>query len=241
MSEKVLIIIPAYNEEKNIGSVVETLRRTLNHDILVINDGSIDNTELLLTELGVQFVSHPINLNYGGALQTGFKYAVAKGYDYVVSFDGDGQHPAEAVQDLLNICMKTNSDIVIGSRYLNDTNYKQSFARMMGTKFFTLMVKALTGKKITDPTSGFQVLSKRTFSFYSRKSNYPQEFPDANVIIMMILAGYRVLEVPVKMNQRIHGESMHKGLKTIKYMIKMFFSISISVLKGKDQRVRERI
>lgn len=237
LEPRILVLIPAYNEQDNIESVIKLLRyHTPNLDILVVNDCSTDQTDKKLKQLNVPHITHTINLNYGGALQTGFKYAVKHEYDYVIQFDGDGQHLASEIPKLL--ALMTENDIVIGSRYLNANEYKQTFARKVGTKIFSFVVRAITGEKLTDPTSGFQLLNKKVFSRYAQ--NFPQDFPDANLLVMMHLAGYKIKEVPVKMQQRLLGESMHGGIKSLKYSVKMFYSIFIAILKAKDQQKQGR-
>lgn len=230
---KTLLIIPAYNEEENIQNVIQEVKRDLEFvDILVINDCSTDNTLNVLKEIqNIAYITLPINLGYSGALQTGFKYAVDNMYDVVIQFDGDGQHIASEARGLYEVFMEEKADIVIGSRFLNQiSEYKHSILRTAGTKIFGSIIKKVCKQTITDPTSGFQVLSKEVFELYSKIHSFP-EFPDANLLIQMILKGYKVREKNVKMRSREHGVSMHSGfIKPAKYMIKMFYSIVIIVL-----------
>ena len=165
------------------------------------------------------------------AVQTGIKYAYKNDYDYVIQFDADGQHIAKEAIKLYNEIKKSNCDIVIGSRYLKDTGYPCPFFRRIGTKFFSSIIKLICGQKIADPLSGFQCLNKRVIEQYSKMGFYP-EFPDANLVIEMLLLGYKIKEVPVKMRLREVGESMHGGIiKPIKYMINMFYTIIFVVIK----------
>lgn len=242
MSKELLVIVPAYNEEKNIISVVDDLKKELPFaDILVINDNSKDNTAKVLKENSIEFITTPFNLRYSGVVQTGFKYAVAYNYEYVAQFDGDGQHIAEELAKMYKIIKEVKCDIVIGSRFIEDTEYNHAFFRKIGTKIFQKVIKFSTKKNITDPTSGLQILSKDVYTRYSKMSNYP-DYPDANLIIEMILKGYKIKEVQVQMKERIYGESMHAGiLGPAIYMIRMMYSITLVLLKYKSfVRIRRR-
>lgn len=225
--EKILLIIPAYNEAENIISVVEEVKRDLPQvDILIVNDCSTDNTlDILKKTEGITYVSQPFNLGYSNAVQLGFKYAAQNGYDYVIQFDGDGQHIATEAAKLLNIAEKSDYDIVIGSRYKQAKAYKQSFFRKLGTDFFVALIKIICRVKISDPTSGLQVLDKKVFTLYSKMYGYP-EFPDANLLIELLFRGFKITEEDVKMRQRQFGVSMHSGIiKPVKYMIEVFYAI----------------
>jgi hypothetical protein len=166
------------------------------------------------------------------AVQTGIKYAFDNNYDYVIQFDADGQHLASEANKMYKKILDGDFDIVIGSRFLSKTAYKHGLFRMLGTKVFSVMVRIFCGKKITDPTSGLQCLNRRVIEKYARIGGYP-EYPDANLIIDMLMQGYKIGEVGVLMKQRENGESMHGGIiKPIKYMIKITYAIFIIVLKN---------
>lgn len=236
---KLLVIIPAYNESENILGVVQELKRDMyDIDILVINDCSKDNTEQLLKENGINYMNTPFNLGYAGVIQTGFKYAMYKNYEYVAQFDGDGQHIASELKRLYIHMQETNADIVMGSRFKETTEYKHAFFRRVGTWMFSKIIKLSSDKEITDPTSGMQVLNKRVYTKYAQMNNYP-DYPDANLLMEMILQGYGVEEVSVQMRERLAGVSMHAGIwKPCKYMLKMFYSILIILVKyhGKNKK-----
>lgn len=224
---KVLMIIPAYNEGMNLPAVVADIKESFSEaDILVINDCSSDNTIDVLSQIeGINYVDLPINLGYSYAVQTGLKYAVQERYEYLIQFDGDGQHLASEAKKMYEYAIEKEADIVIGSRFLEQTNYKHSFFRRVGTGLFQKIIKMLTGKTISDPTSGLQVIKRNVFEPLSKINNYP-EFPDANLLIELIYHGYEIDEVPVLMKNREFGESMHGGIvKPIKYMFKMFYYI----------------
>lgn len=223
---KVLVVIPAYNEGQNIQKVIDELKKDLDYaDILVINDCSKDNTREIVEKNNVNCITSVFNLRYAMAVQTGIKYAYNHGYDYVIQFDGDGQHIAKEAEKLLNKMKETDCDIVIGSRYMKDGTYKQTFFRKIGTVIFSKLIKVFCKKEITDPLSGFQCLNRKVIEKYSKMGQYP-EYPDANLVMQMLLQGYKIEEVSVKMRLREFGESMHGGIiKPIKYMIMMMYTI----------------
>lgn len=229
---KVLFIIPAYNEEKNIEKVLKELKKDASFaDILVINDCSIDDTEKIVKKNQVKCINNIFNMGYAMAIQTGIKYAYINDYDYVIQFDADGQHIAKEAVNLLESIIKTDADIVIGSRYLKDTGYPCPFMRRIGTKIFEILIKICCKTKIADPLSGFQCLNRKVIERYSKMGAYP-EFPDANLIIEMLRDGYKVVEIPVKMRLREEGISMHGGIiKPIKYMINMFYTIFFIIIQ----------
>lgn len=232
-SEKILFVIPAYNEEENIEKVLEEIKKEASFaDVVVVNDGSKDNTSKIVKSCGVNCIDMIYNVGYAMAVQTGIKYAYQNNYDYVIQFDADGQHIAKEAVKLLEEAKKGNYDIVIGSRYLEDTGYPCPFFRRVGTKIFEFLIKIFCHKRIADPLSGFQCLNKEVIRLYSKKGEYP-EYPDANLIIEMLYKGYKIKEQPVKMRLRETGESMHGGIiKPIKYMISMFYTIVLIVIKN---------
>ena len=232
--DKVLFVIPAYNEAENIEKVIKELKKDAAFaDILVINDCSKDNTEEIVRKNNVNCINNIFNMRYAMAVQTGIKYAYENDYDYIIQFDADGQHIAKEAIKLLDTIKKTDSDIVIGSRYLKDMGYPCPFMRRFGTKIFEIIIKLICHQRIADSLSGFQCLNKDVIKRYAKMGNYP-EFPDANLIIEMLLLGYKIEEVPVKMRLREVGESMHGGIiKPIKYMIEMFYSIFFVIISTK--------
>lgn len=237
MNDKVLIIIPAYNEEDNIKKVIEEVKKDISiADVLVINDCSSDNTEEILKKSKVKYINNIFNVGYAMSIQTGIKYAYDNNYDYVIQMDADGQHIAKEAKKLYDEIKKKNIDIVIGSRYLKDTGYPCPLFRRIGTKMFELLIKIFCKKTIADPLSGFQCLNKKVIKRYSEFGNYP-EYPDANLIIEMLLSGYIIEEIPVKMRLREAGISMHSGiLKNIKYMTMMFYTCLIIAIKSIGKR-----
>lgn len=232
--KEVLIIIPAYNEAQTIGTLLENIEKEKvfeNCDILVVNDSSSDGTSDVVKARGHKVITHIYNLGYGSGLQTGYKYAKRMDYDYVIQLDADGQHDVSNISKIYDALMQKDEngigpDIVIGSRFLKDSPaYKSTLAKNAGYFLFRTLIALFTGKKIMDPTSGLQGLSRRAFCLYSKYDWFDDKYPDANMITQMLLLGYRVEEIPALMHQRTVGKSMHSGLKPVMYMIKMTYMI----------------
>ena len=229
--EKILFVIPAYNESENIEKVLNEIKKDVDYaDILVINDCSTDNTRDIVVANKVKCISNIFNMRYAMAVQTGIKYAYENDYDYVIQFDADGQHIAKEAEKLFKAIKEYNTDIVIGSRYLEDLGYPCPTFRRIGTKVFEKLIKIICHTRIADPLSGFQCLNRKVIKRYAKMGGYP-EYPDANLIIEMLREGYTIKEIPVKMRLREAGESMHGGIiKPIKYMINMFYTIIFIVI-----------
>lgn len=232
--KELLIIIPAYNEEMNIGAFLDSLQEkgvAEFADILVVDDGSTDRTAQVLRGHRAHVVSHDFTLGYGSSLQTGYKYAVNNGYTYLVQMDADGQHDACNVERLYAGLREADEkgelpDLVLGSRFVEGAeSYKISGVRKMAQNMFKRAIRMATGQEILDSTTGLQGLSRRAFSFYSRFHCFDDMYPDANMILQMLLLGFRVKEVPAVMHERKKGVSMHSGIKPFFYMFRMLFSI----------------
>lgn len=228
---RVLMIIPAYNEENSIVSTVKSLSKanlkgdTL--DYVIINDGSKDNTKKVCEENKLNFVNLPVNLGIGGAVQTGYKYALEHDYDVAIQFDGDGQHDAAYIKNLVNE-IKDGADIAIGSRYVAElSEFKSTFIRRVGIKFLSLLIKICTGKRIYDPTSGFRASNKEIINMFANE--YPTDYPEPDTIVTVIKKGYKVSEIPVKMKERTSGKSsLSSPIKAMFYMIKVSVAIILS-------------
>ena len=233
---KTIVIIPAYNEEKRIAAVVAAVyAATPDVVVVVINDCSHDNTAVVACQAGAIVVSHPFNMGYGAAIQTGYKYARNKGYDFLVQLDADGQHDPSCIPSLLAPVIAGEADIVIGSRFLGNS-YRPPFVRRVGMALFRSIVSMVTGKFITDTTSGFQAFNSDVIHFFATDI-FPVDYPDADMLIMLHRAGFRMIEVPVRMFENSEGKSMHSGLKPLYYMFKMLLSICVTLMreKGKGQ------
>ena len=227
-----LVIIPAYNEAGRIKNVVGGIQASVpGVDILVIDDGSSDATQNEANQTGAMVISHPINMGYGVTVQTGFKYARRHGYEYLVQIDGDGQHEPSNIPDLLAAVRSPGVDVAMGSRWLGLAEYNGPLLRKFGKFFFGFMATVLTGRQVTDPTTGFQAMRRDVVSFFC-SDVYPVDYPDANVIIMLDRAGFHIREVPVVMYRDESGQSMHSGLlRPIFYGMKMIMSIGMTMLR----------
>lgn len=224
------IIMPACNEEGRIASTISGIRKFSSADIVVVNDGSDDSTASEARATGARVIELPFNLGYGAALQTGFKYALDRGYEFAVQMDADGQHDPMSIKTLIEPVIADEVDVTIGSRFMCKGNYKAPFVRRIGMYFFGIITSVLTGRRITDPTSGFQALNKKVMEFYASDA-YPVDYPDADVIIMLHRQGFRFKEVPVIMHKAAK-RSMHGGiLKPMYYIFKMMLSIFVTLLR----------
>ncbi|MEO5357382.1 MAG: glycosyltransferase family 2 protein [Nitrospirae bacterium YQR-1] len=229
--KKTLIIIPAYNEEKNIGAVLDGIRALQpDIDVVVVNDGSGDQTAMVSESHGAKVLNHTFNLGYGGALQSGFRFALMKGYDYVVTMDGDGQHDPACIKNLSEAHTATGANVVIGTRFLSE-GYRMGLIRKAGVAFFRAITRLYTGIKFTDPTSGFQMMDKTVFSYLAKGDNYPMDYPDANTIMLLHKKNFKIVETQVHMYHRLEGTSMHSGLRPIGYVIKMVLAIIMVALR----------
>ncbi len=232
--KELLIIIPAYNEGKTIGALLDKLEKpeiAEIADVLVMNDASKDNTADIVRERNHTIITHVFNLGYGCGLQVGYKYAMRRGYKYVIQMDADGQHDVCNIPVLYERLTTTDAegntpDIVLGSRFLEGSiTFPISAVKKLAIFLFRCLIKMGTGKTILDPTTGLQGLNRRAFGFYAGYGHFDDKFPDANMIMQMLMLGFRVEEAPAVMHARTEGVSMHSGLKPIKYMFRMMFSI----------------
>jgi hypothetical protein len=224
-SAESLLIIPAFNEQRSIGAVIDRVRETrLDLDVLVINDGSRDETASLAAKHGAEVVSHPFNLGYGAALQTGYKFAVRHGYRHVVQMDADGQHDPQYIPRLLDPVRNGEADVVIGSRFIEASGYEMGGARTVGRVFFQRVLVWCGGPRIADPTSGLQALSRPVVRFCC-SDFYPFDFPDIDVLLLLHRQGFRIREIPVTMAPSPpQRKPMHAGLRAVYYPYKMLLS-----------------
>jgi glycosyltransferase involved in cell wall biosynthesis len=228
-SGRVLIVIPAYREEKKIGAVVSAVRERFRYDVLVVNDGSPDGTSAAARDAGATVLDLPCNLGIGGAVQTGFIYARGHGYEAVVRLDGDGQHDPNDIPRLLEPVQRGEADAAIGSRFLGETEYRGSIPRIFGIGFFRVLVNLFTGYRVTDPTSGFFAINRRLFEFYS--AHYPSDFPEVDAYILMHRMKARAVEVPARMYEREEGKSSITPLRAMYYMVKVTLSFLINCIR----------
>ncbi|MFH0777901.1 MAG: glycosyltransferase family 2 protein [Candidatus Eisenbacteria bacterium] len=230
MTMKILAIIPAHNEENNIGAVIERLRRDAGGvDVLVVDDCSKDRTREVARHHGARVISLAVNLGIGGAVQTGFKYAVMKGYDVAVQVDADGQHDPTQIRELTRAIEGGSADVVIGSRYLQDRGYKTPVARRAGMLVFSWLTSVICRRKITDTTSGFRALNREVLSFFAEQ--YPVDFPDSEALIILHRKGFRIVEIPVTMCARSDGTSSIGLVKSFYYPYRSFLGILAALLR----------
>lgn len=226
--KEILIVIPAYNEENNLGGVLDELAApeiARLADVLVVNDASADSTAQVALEHGALCASFMYNMGYGAGLQLGYKYAVRRGYRYVIQMDADGQHDVSNVLALYRALAEGDErpDIVLGSRYMEGSGaYDPGALKNVAYAWFRKIIRQMTGVTVADPTTGLQGLSWRTLAFYSRYQNFDDRYPDANMLAQMLLLGFKVRQIPAVMHYRNGGKSMHANLlKAGVYMMRM--------------------
>jgi glycosyltransferase involved in cell wall biosynthesis len=230
---KVLIMIPAFNEGRVIHRVVKEIHKHYPEcDLVVINDGSTDNTQEEAKAAGARVLPLPFNLGIGGAIQTAFKIAHEEGYDACVQIDGDAQHDPTYLSRVLSPVLSGELDLCIGSRFLSDRSaFKSTFVRRIGIRFFSILLRTMTSTPLTDPTSGFRATGKALIQQFAHY--YPIDFPEPEAIKVANRLGARIGEVPVNMRKRLGGISSIRYFDTMYYMIKVTFAIFIDTLKKK--------
>ena len=233
MKKKILVIIPAFNEKASIDNTYNGLSEYPNYDAIVINDGSTDQTEDILNNNSIPHICLINNLGIGGAVQTGYQYALDHDYDYAVQFDGDGQHNAEYIIELIKPMEKGECDMVIGSRFLEKEHngFKSTRARRIGISIVSGWMKVLTGKKITDPTSGFRAVNRKVIKEFSE--DYPSEYPESISEVSILKKGYNIKEIQVVMNERTGGVSSIRAWKTVYFMINVVMSMFFESFREK--------
>lgn len=223
---KVLLIIPAYNEEESLRSLIEEIKTVCPYvDYLVVNDCSSDDTERLLEELGANYITLPCNMGIGGAVQSGYRYAAQNGYDIAIQIDGDGQHDVRFVKDMVKLIEDKQADVVIGSRFIDKEGFQSSQARRIGIRILSVLIRLMCGAKVKDVTSGFRAVNRRFIELFAE--NYPDDYPEPEVIVTAKLHGAVINEVPVVMRERTTGKSSINLKRSIYYMIKVSLAIII--------------
>jgi len=240
---RLLVVIPAYNEEESIRRVVAELRRTMPEaNPLVIDDCSTDRTLQFCRMDRIPVVSLPVNLGIGGVVQTGYFYALHHGYDIAVQMDGDGQHDPAMLSRLLAPILSGSADMTIGSRFLEDSSvprdgkaFRSTRLRRVGIRFFERWIRLLSGVRITDPTSGFRACNRSAMLLFTR--DYAKDYPEPEAVMTAIRNGFRVSEVPVAMRERQGGISSIRSVKTAYYMLKVSLAILICRIKPLSVRL----
>ncbi|HEY3490294.1 MAG TPA: glycosyltransferase family 2 protein [Candidatus Deferrimicrobiaceae bacterium] len=226
---KTMVLIPAYHEDKSIGAIVSTLRATLPYDVVVINDGSPDDTSEVARSAGAIVLDLPCNLGIGGAVQTGYLFARENGYEAVVRIDADGQHEIGDIPAMLEPIFQGRADAVIGSRFLGETEYRGTFLRRFGIRYFCILVRLFTGYRVTDPTSGYFAINRKLVDFYSQ--HYPSDYPEVDAYILMHHMHARAVEIPTRMHSRTEGKSSITPLGSVYYMVKVTLSFFINCIR----------
>lgn len=227
---KKLIIIPAYNEESNIEKTVTMIQKnTQGFDYVIINDCSTDRTRQICEDRGYNVVNLPINLGIGGAVQTGYRYAVEHGYDVAVQVDGDGQHDPEFLEAMAEHLMNRQLDMVIGSRFIEKEGFQSSRMRRVGIVFFSGLIKLMTGQRITDPTSGLRMIGRNAMALFA--VDYPRDYPEPESVVAVLRRKMKVEEIPVIMKEREGGVSSISMKKSVYYMVKVTLAILIERIR----------
>lgn len=227
---KSIVIIPAYNEEKSIVKTVSDIKENAkDFDYVIVNDCSTDRTLEICKERNMCVLNLPINLGIGGAVQTGYLYAYKNGYDYAVQFDGDGQHDARYLAEMRDYMESHDVDLLIGSRFIEKEGFQSSGLRRFGIKYFSTLIKLLTGVRITDPTSGMRMANRSVMEIYA--NCYPKDYPEPESAVAILNAGKKIQEYPVIMREREEGISSISPVRSVYYMIKVTLAILVEMLR----------
>jgi hypothetical protein len=233
LAEKRLAIVPAYNEQGSIAATVHDIRtHAPTFDVLVIDDGSTDRTASLARQAGARVVRHPFNLGIGGAVQSGYQFALEHDYDLAVQVDGDGQHDARYIEDLLRHLRATpHINLVTGSRFLGEAleGYRSSASRRLGIRVFARILSAITGRRVTDPTSGFRMTDRQGIGLFAR--DYPHDYPEVEAVLLVHAHRLEADEVAVRMRPRVAGVSSINASRSVLYMVKVLLALLVGLLR----------
>ena len=229
--KRLLIIIPAWNEEQSLPIAITDLKvNDIEADMLVVDDGSRDNTSLVARSYGCKTLVLPQNLGIGGAVQSGLLYAAKHNYEFAIQFDADGQHLASEIEKILSVVRDGHADVAIGSRFLKAGGFKSSIARRMGIYLFRFVISAAIHRSITDATSGFRAYNKDVIHYLA--NDYPCDYPEVEAVVILAKRGYHIKEVAVDMRERQAGFSSIKPLQSVYYMVKVMLAILMTILRG---------
>lgn len=224
---KKLIIIPAYNESESIYNTIKDIEKNApEFDYVIVNDCSTDNTRQICIDNHFNYIDLPINQGIGGAVQTGYLYAYENGYDIAVQVDGDGQHNPVFLGKMAQVMEEEKADMVIGSRFIEKKGFQSSVTRRIGIRYFTRLIKFMTGKKITDPTSGLRMIGKDVIAVFAK--SYPRDYPEPESVVDILCKKKKVVEIPVLMRERQGGTSSIRMGKSVYYMVKVSMAIVLS-------------
>jgi glycosyltransferase involved in cell wall biosynthesis len=232
---KVLAIVPAFNEADSVAAVVTEIRSLGFVDVVVINDGSDDDTAAIARGAGARVVDLPFNLGIGGAVQSGYLFALRKDYDVAVQVDGDGQHVAEDIPKLLEPLARGEADLVLGSRSFGEPSYRMPPSRRFGMRVFSATVSMITGQRLYDTTSGFRAAGKEAIAYLAE--HYPRDYPEVEALVLLRRAKFRIVEVSCRFRERAAGQSSITPLRSIYYMIKVHLAIIVGLFRSIPPRV----
>lgn len=234
-TERVLVVLPAFNEEKNLPPVLKAIRAAVpDADVLVVNDGSADRTSSVARACGATVLDMAGNMGVGTAVQAGFRYGWERGYDRVIRMDSDGQHPPEAIPDLLAESRRTGCDMVLASRFGADGGYRSTRFRSIGIRGLATFLSVICRRRVTDPTSGFHVLSRPLLCFFAHV--YPVDYPEPEALAMLRRHGYDFVEFTVPFRERASGRSSIRGWGTFYYVVKVFVALLVDRMKPMNPR-----
>jgi glycosyltransferase involved in cell wall biosynthesis len=234
-----IAVVPARNEERSVAGVVEQLRAfDPDMEVVVVDDGSADRTAAVAAAAGARVVRLPFNLGIGGAVQTGFRFALENGFDLAVRLDGDGQHDPGELPALLGPLLADEADIVVGSRFTGEGAYRPPFARRLGIRLFAGVVSRVVGQRVTDTTSGFQALNRRAIALFA--ADYPHDYPEVEATVMVFKHRLRLKEVPVAMRAREAGDSSITPLRSVYYMLKVSLALFVGLFRRYATPLDER-
>ena len=238
-NKKILIIIPAYNEEESIGRIIDNIKNHMPHaDILVINDGSGDATSKVARQKNILVIDLPFNLGIGGTMQTGYRFAKEGGYEIAVQCDGDGQHPAYQIKNLISLLFEARADLVVGSRFLKKFSYRSNISRQIGIILFSKLLSFITKTKLTDTTCGFRALNKKAINLFS--DYYPYDYPEVEALVLAHKGGLKIKEMPIRIHPRKQGNSSIGFLGSFYYAVKVFLAVLIDLFESIPHK-KERI
>jgi glycosyltransferase involved in cell wall biosynthesis len=228
---KRLAIVPAYNEEDSVAHVIDEIRAfDPGFDVVVVDDGSVDRTAGVAADRGAHVVRLPFNLGIGGAMQTGYRFALEHGYDLAAQIDGDGQHDPNELPKILRPVLDGDADLVVGSRFAGDDGeFRSSATRRVGIRIFARVVSAVVGQRVTDTTSGFRVVNRRGIVLFA--ADYPHDYPEVEATIMCVKHKLRLKEVPVRMRERTGGRSSITAFRSVYYMAKVLLAIFVGLFR----------
>jgi glycosyltransferase involved in cell wall biosynthesis len=232
---KLLIIVPVFNESENLHNLFTELTKInleIDYEILFVNDCSTDNSLSKIRSFGCEYIDLPVNLGIGGAMQTGYKFAIDNDYDYTIQIDGDGQHPPKEIYKLLDCMQKTGSDVVIGSRYIKQEGFQSTILRRIGIKFLSHIIGILCNFRIKDVTSGLRLFNKKATEIASKF--YPDEYPEPESIVLFSRHNLQIYEIPVNMMERLGGVSSIRHIYTIYYMFKVSLALFFTHFRYKS-------